>query len=159
LSSGDPNRRSDLINDAINIGVDFIAITIPFFLIVNRKYDKFREDIKKNLDLCTSNKILLRYILEYRKFDHSLLAKICEILVLGGIDIIYPSTGFFIDNIEDNLIASSYLKEKTGINSIVNGNLWTKKQMDLVIKTNPYGFSTNSCSNFSLIDPHVFKSS
>lgn len=152
LASSDPNRRSDLISDAINIGIDFVAVTIPFYSIVNRKYDKFRDDIKKNLELCLNNKVLLRYILEYRKFDHGLLSKICEILILGGVDVVYPSSGFFIDNIEDNLIACSYLREKTGINSIVNGKLWTKKQMDLVFKTKPYGFSTNSVSNFGLID-------
>ncbi|NDB61096.1 hypothetical protein EB001_22040, partial [bacterium] len=110
----------------------------------------FRDDIKKNFDLCQSSKVELRYILEYRKFDHALLAKICEILILGGVDIIYPSTGYFIDNIEDNLIACSYLTEKTGIKTIVNGNVWTKKQMDNILKMNPHGFSTSIINNFAL---------
>jgi deoxyribose-phosphate aldolase len=152
LASGDFNRRSDQILDAIKLNINYTCITIPFFYIVNRKYDKFRDEIKKNLDICLSAKIELRYILEYRKFDHALLSKICEILIQGGINIIYPSTGFFLDNIEDNLIACSYLNEKTGINTIVNGNVWTEKQMNNVIKMNPYGFSTPNLSNLQLIN-------
>jgi deoxyribose-phosphate aldolase len=150
LATNDPNRRNDLISDAIKLDINTACITIPFYYIVNRKYDKFRDDIKKNFDLCQSSKVELRYILEYRKFDHALLAKICEILILGGVDIIYPSTGYFIDNIEDNLIACSYLTEKTGIKTIVNGNVWTKKQMDNILKMNPHGFSTSIINNFAL---------
>jgi deoxyribose-phosphate aldolase len=152
LASGDPNRRSDLINDAIKLNINFISITIPFYYIVNRKYDKFRDEIKKNLELSISNNLQIRYMLEYRKFDHALLSKICEILIQGGVDIIYPSTGFFIDNIEDNLIACSYLNEKTGIKTIVNGNVWTQKQMSNILKMNPYGFSSSNVSNFELIN-------
>lgn len=150
-SSADISRRQDLINDAIKIDVDYISIPIPFYYIINRKYDKFRDDIAKNLELCKSHEVDIRYILEYRKFDHMLLHKICEILMKCEVDLIYPSTGFFVDNIEDNIIACAYLKEKTGIRTIVNGNIWQKSQADSLLKFNPYGFSSNSIFSFSLL--------
>lgn len=150
-ASADISRRQDLINDAIKVGVNYISIPIPFYYIINRKYDKFRDDITKNLELCKSHQVDIRYILEYRKFDHMLLHKICEILMKCEVDLIYPSTGFFLDNIEDNIIACAYLKEKTGIRTIVNGNIWQKSQADSLVKFNPYGFSSNSIFSFSLL--------
>lgn len=156
ISSCDPSRRLDLINDAIKIDANYICITIPFYHIINRKYDKFREDIKKNLELCNHHNIEIRYILEYRKFDHALLTKICEILILNDIKTVYPSTGFFLDNLEDNIIAASYLKQKTGINVMINGNLWTAKHTDSLIKANSFGFSCNNVTTLKLLDKNLY---
>jgi deoxyribose-phosphate aldolase len=152
LAYCDINRRQDLILDAIKVAhIDFINIPIPFFTIINRKYDKFRDDIKKNLTVCSEAGVELRYMLEYRKFDHALLCKVCDILIKEGVEIIYPSTGFFIDNLHDNLIACAYLNEKTGIKTIVNGNAWNKDQLDNLVKLDPYGFSSNSIPNFRML--------
>ena len=151
-ANGDIERRQDLINDAIKIGINYINITIPFYQVINRKYNKLKEDVKKNLDLCQKSNIDIRYMLEYRKFDHQLLCKVCDVLKDGGITTVYPSTGFFLDNIEDNIIACAYLYEKTGINTIVNGNIWQKNQVDNIYKINPYGFSSNQLNSFDLIN-------
>jgi deoxyribose-phosphate aldolase len=150
IANNDIDRRPDLIKDAISIECNYINITIPFYYIINRKYNKFREDIKKNLDICNSHSIELRYILEYRKFDHQLLLKVCEILLENQINTIYPSTGLFLDNIEDNTIACAYLNNKTGINTIVNGNIWKKDQITQIHKIQPYGFSTNQIETVKL---------
>lgn len=158
MSNCDFDRRQDLINDALMIQSNYIAITIPFFHIINRKYSKFRDDIKKNLELCSKSNTELRYILEYRKFDHQILSKVCEILMENNINTVYPSTGLFLDNIEDNTIACAYLHEKTGIKTIVNGNIWRKSQIDSLLKIKPYGLSLNQISNFHLIDPSLYES-
>jgi deoxyribose-phosphate aldolase len=157
ISSCDPGRRSDLINDAIKIDINYVCVTVPFYYIINRKYDKFREDIKKNLELCNSHNIDIRYVLEYRKFDHALLTKICEILLVNNIKTIYPSTGFFLDNLEDNIIAASYLKQKTGISVIINGNLWTARHAESLIKANSFGFSCNNAAAFKLLDKKTYE--
>lgn len=151
ISSSDTDRRQDLVNDAINIGCNYIAITAPFYQIINRKYNKFRDDITKNLALCEKYNIELKYILEYRKFDHQLLTKICEILLEKGIKTIYPSSGLFLDNIEDNIIACAYLHEKTSINTIVNGNIWKKNQINNILQINPYGISICHLENLKLL--------
>lgn len=150
LASSDIERRQDLIVDAINIGINFVSVTMPYFTVVNRKYAKFRDDIKKNIALCNNHNIQLRYILEYRKFDHQLLIKVCEILLECGVNIVYPSTGLFLDNIDDNIIACAYLNNKTGINTIVNGNVWKKDQIEHIKKISPIGFSTNKIESIKL---------
>ena len=156
MASCDSDRRQDLILDAVKLGINYVNITIPFYHIINRKYTKFREDISKNLEICKKHQIDLRYILEYRKFDHTILAKVCEILMEGGISIVYPSTGLFLDNIEDNIIACAYLQEKTGINTIVNGNIWKHDQIDPLMKIKPFGLSSNQISTLSLIQNDLY---
>lgn len=156
LASCDIERRQDLILDAINIGANYIAITAPFYYIVNRKYNKLRDDISKNLEICHKHNIQLKYILEYRKFDHQLLTKVCEILLEKGINTIYPSSGLFLDNIEDNIIACAYLHEKTGINTMVNGNIWKKSQIDNILKIKPFGISVCHAESLKLLFPILF---
>lgn len=149
ISNIEFSRRQDLINDAMKNNIDCVAITIPHSLIINRKYDKFRDDIKKNIDL--ANKMEIRYILEYRKFDHQLLAKTCDILLSCGIKIIYPSSGFFVDSLEDNMLACSYLNKKTSISTIINGNAWNKDHINKVQNSKLYGFSCNSINTLRLL--------
>lgn len=151
IASSDIDRRQDLINDAIQSNANYICITIPFNSIINRKYNKFRDDISKNLELAKKKNIDIRYILEYRKFDHQLLTKICEILLEKGVNTIYPSTGLFIDNIEDNIIACAYLHEKTKINTIINGNIWKSNQIDNILKIKPFGVSVCHIENLKLL--------
>lgn len=153
LAFGLDDNRISQINEAASLGADYVCISVPFHLIINRKYTKFKEEIKKNLNLCISKNINIRYILEYRKFDHQLLSKVCDILMNEGVNCIYPSTGFFLDNIEDNIIACAYLTSKTGIKTIVNGNIWKKDQIDNLLKIKPFGLSMNQITSFYLLDP------
>jgi len=150
ISSCDPKFRSQMVTDCAESNIDFLCITLPFYLLVNRKYDQIREDIKKNID--SANGKELRYILEYRKFDHQILTKICEILVSSGIKTIYPSSGFFIDNLDDNIIASTFLHNKTSIKTIINGNAWTNAHFKQVLSSGMYGFSSNSITTLQSLN-------
>lgn len=156
IASNDIDRRQDLLTDAIKTEINYVAITIPFYQIVNRKYNKFRDDISKNLELCAKYNIQIRYILEYRKFDHQLLSKICEILLEKGVNTAYPSSGLFLDNIDDNIIACAYLHEKSKINTIVNGNIWKSSQIDHILKIKPYGISINHIESLKLLSSVLF---
>lgn len=126
--------------------IDIISVVLPSHYLVNRKYDKIREEIKQNFDITKTvdPNINIRYILEYRRFDHSILAKICDILVHNNIYEIYPSTGLFIDDINDNIIASVFLTKKTGIKCILTGKVWTERQAKSIIDSGSYGVSLNT---------------
>lgn len=142
IAGNDPGSRVDIIRNIFKANIDYAAIVLPFYYLVNRKYDKLRDDIKKNLEASEGKEI--RYILEYRKFDHQILTKACEILMIGGISTIYASTGFFIDNLDDNIIACSYLHKKTSINTIINGNCWTDQHISQIVQSDMFGFSSNN---------------
>jgi len=63
-----------------------------------------------------------------------------------------PSSGFFIDNLADNLIASAFLHENSKeIRVIATGNAWTENHFSILYKSGVYGFRTfniESLKNF-----------
>jgi deoxyribose-phosphate aldolase len=130
-----------------------VSIQAPSYMLVNRKYDAIRKEIEsiKNV-LPDSTEI--RYMLDYRKFNHNILHKFCSILKEHKINVIYPSTGFFLDNIYDNIVASKYLEEKTDILSIFNGNIWTKDHVELIIKSKLYGVSLEHTHSLKLLQEY-----
>lgn len=131
-----------------------ISVTAPAHHLINRKYDKIRKEIssiKENFP--TLN---IRYILDYRKYNHSILVKFASILKDNSINTVYPSSGFFIDNIYDNILAGKYLEEKSKINCILNGNLWTTEHIDLIIKSKPIGLSVQHIHSLHLLKNHFF---
>jgi deoxyribose-phosphate aldolase len=131
---------------AIKNGSKMIELVAPSFLLCNRKYDKFREDILSHQELCSKDNVELRYVLEYRVFTSDLLCKIAQILVGAGITVIYPSTGHLLDDISDNILASALINQKVAnINIIINGNMWNNRHTQ-TIKANKriFGCKTNS---------------
>lgn len=148
----DSKSRLSIIDNAIKNKIDIIEIVCPTYYLSNRKYDKFREDIKTITEIAEANKIETRYILEYRHFTYELLYKIAQILLELNIHTIYPSTGYFLDDISDNILASALINKKVpNINIICNGNIWTKKHVDLIKNSKIYGIRVNSINGLKLL--------
>ena len=146
----DMKSRSFAITQAIKSGANTIDIVAPSKLISNRKYDKLREEIKNNLEICQQDNVKLRYILEYRIFNHETLAKVCQILKSFGIEQVLPSTGHQIDDIYDNIIAAKYLTMKSGISVVCNGNIWIPKHTDTVRTANIAGIRVSKLASLDL---------
>lgn len=120
--------------------LNYLDLMIPTKIITNRKYDKLREEIKNILELALQYNIEIRYIIEYRVYSHEVLAKVCQIFKEFGINIIFPSSGTMLDNIDDNLIACNFLTTKTNIKTVCTGNIFNEKQAKSVKQTsNLYG--------------------
>lgn len=147
----DIKTRNFAVAQAIKSGCNTIDLFLPTKIITNRKYDKLREDIKSNLDICIEKNVKLRYILEYRVYSHQILSKVCQILTSLGIDTILPSSGTMIDDIYDNLIACQFFLEKNEIKVITNGNIYTEKQAKLVKQTNVHGIRLHHLNSLKLI--------
>lgn len=131
LGLSDIKSRASLSANAIKNGADIIDILLPAQYLTNRKYDKIREDIKYQKELIQPSR--LRYILEYRIFDHNYLKKMCEILVDAEITTIVPGSGYRVDNLADYIIASQFLKTHyDNLNVIVSANFWTKNHFDML---------------------------
>lgn len=155
----DSKTRYDTIDICIKNGAKIIDLVCPVYYLCNRKYDKFREDIKNNSELCRKYGVEIRYILEYRIYSYDLLYKMAQILVSYGISAAYPSTGYLLDDINDNILASVLINKKVAdINMICNGNIWNNSQLSLVQKTNLYGLRVNSINALELITKNILKS-
>jgi deoxyribose-phosphate aldolase len=113
----------------IKNNINFLDIMIPTKIITNRKYDKFRDEIKNLIEACFAHNIKIRYILEYRTYSHEVIAKVCNVLQEFGLDTVFPSSGLMIDNIEDNLIACNFITTKTNIKTICTGNIYQEKHI------------------------------
>lgn len=145
LGVSDLKTRCSAAEQAVKAGFNTIDICIPQNLASNRKYEKISEDIS-SIQLITKEKnINLRYILEYRKFDHFCLKKICAIFENVGIKYIFPSSGYFLDNLADNILASIFLHNNSkDLKIISTGNVWNNKHFDTIIRSGLFGLRTTS---------------
>lgn len=147
LGIADAATRAHGVKNAIKNGCDTIDIGMQQNYAANRKYNKIREDIQTLIDIKneSNTNINIRYILEYRKFDHYCLKKICEIFDTLGIQYVFPSSSYFIDNLADNILASIFLHQNSkDLKVISSGNIWQDKHFDTLIKSNLFGFRTTS---------------
>lgn len=157
LGIGETKNRVSATEQAIKSGATIISAVAQPHPLCNRKYDKFREDIRLLSECCAAYKVELRYILEYRVFNYDLLYKVSQILLTGGIYTVYPSTGYFIDDINDNILASVLINKKVPINIVCNGNIWNISQIKNLYKINPFGISVNSLHALSLVCENKLK--
>lgn len=145
LGISDSKTRRFAIEQIHKLGINCVDIVMPQNLAANRKYDKIREDIKQIKEFCVEHNIETRYILEYRVFDHNCLKKICEIFENFNISHVYPSSGYFIDNLADNILASIFLYQNSkDLNVVCTGNIWTDKHFETINKSGLFGFRTTS---------------
>ena len=154
----DTKTRNMAVESAIKSGADIISVCAQSYFFCNRKYDKFREDIRSNLEICSKNNVKLRYFLEYRVFTYELLYRVSQILLDLGVDTIYPSTGYLLDDINDNLVAAALINKKVPINIICNGNIWNNSQINNIFKSKIHGIKVNSINGLDLLNQNNIKS-
>lgn len=154
----DTKTRNMAVESAIKSGADIVSVCAQSYFFCNRKYDKFREDIRSNLEICSKNNVKLRYFLEYRVFTYELLYRVSQILLDLGVDTIYPSTGYLLDDINDNLVAAALINKKVPINIICNGNIWNNSQINNIFKSKIHGIKVNSINGLDLLNQNNIKS-
>lgn len=148
----DIKSRICAAENAIKCGASVIDVVVPSHYLCNRKYDKFREDVKNFYDICSQNNVELRYILEYRIYSYELLYKICQILFDNNIFSVIPSTGFRLDDLADNIIASALIQKKNNnLNIVCNGNIWNKKHLELIVKSKISNIRVHSLNSLDLL--------
>jgi len=152
LGNSDTKTRLCAIDSAIKNGANIINIVAQPYYLCNRKYEKFRDDIKQTQEVCIKNNVELRYILEYRIFTYELLYKVAQILLSNDIRTIYPSTGYLLDDINDNILACALINKKVpNINIISNGNIWNIGQINNINKSKLFGIKVNSVNALKLL--------
>lgn len=143
----DTKSRNNAIINAIDNGAEKIEIMIQNNYLSDKKYDKLRQDIKTNYEICKDRNIPIYYYLEYRVFTHHSLIKACNLLLEMPIDTVYVSSGHLLDGVEDNMIATVLLQQKTNIKSIFSTDIWTKEQAQLLLKNNVDKFRFKSINS------------
>lgn len=131
MGMSDIKNRAQLSSYAIKNLANYIDIVVPSHYLTNRKYNKIRDDIAQQKEICKN----IRYIFEYRSYDHQYLKKMGQILVENSIDTVCVSTGQSLDVLSDSIIAAQFLlSEIPGIKTIINSNFWNTRHFDLLFK-------------------------
>ena len=152
------SSRVNEINRIKSSQPDIINLVCPTNVLCNRKYDKFREEIDLVLEELADTNIKIRYVLEYKICSLNLLHKIADILHQKSINVIYPSSGYLLDNVADNLLASFLINKKyPNIHIISNGPAWTNKQILSITKNKIYGFQTGNIHTLKNISEKLDK--
>jgi deoxyribose-phosphate aldolase len=146
--SGTSSRINEIIETKKQGSI--LSIQCPSSLLVNRKYDQIRKELSQIIEL-VDNKKEIRFIIDYRHYNHNILCKFCSILKEHKIEYIYPSSGFFIDDMYDQIIACNYLHKKSNINTIFNANFWTEQHVATIININPSIISINNLRSIELV--------
>lgn len=148
----DPSSRISIAENCFKNGASIIDVVCPAYYLCNRKYDKFRDDIKNMQSISFNYNGQIRYILEYRKFTYELLYKVAQILLDLNIKTIFPSTGYFLDDISDNILAAALINKRVpDINIVCNGNIWNDGHIKLVKNSKIYGLRVNSINGLKLM--------
>jgi len=144
--------RLSMIQYASKNGASIVDIMVPHSIISNRKYEKFRDDIKNIVELCLSLNIRPRYMFEYRVFNYDTLYKLAQILSTYNIFDIFPSSGYRLDNLSDNILAGAMIQKKVPKSKIIyNANIWNMSQIDQIINIQPYGIRLSSRNSLELL--------
>jgi deoxyribose-phosphate aldolase len=155
LGTLDLKSRISALEFGLKNGADIFDIVLPSYYLCHRKYDKFREEISTLSSIVKQYNKEIRYFLEYRVYSYDLLYKVTQILLELGITECFPSTGYLLDDINDNIIASAMINKKSHqINIIINGNVWNSKQVEVILKNKPYGIRVNSINALNLLKNH-----
>jgi|TARA_R110000751_G_scaffold130063_1_gene232027 deoxyribose-phosphate aldolase len=112
--SGTQVRLHEIIL-AIRQGASFIDLVINNGYIKEGNWSKIREDLKVCLSICKERDVELRALIEYRLFPLKTVLMMCELLKINDVHHVVNSTGFIVDDISDNAIASYQMQEKTGV--------------------------------------------
>lgn len=151
LGISDTKTRNSAILHAIDNGAEKIGIVIQNNYLNYKKYDKIKADMASNYEICQKHNIPIHYMLEYRVFTHQSLIKACHMLLEVPINTVYVSTGYMLDNIEDNITATILLNQKTNINTIFTGNVWNKKQIETLNKNNINFLRLNTINSIRIV--------
>jgi deoxyribose-phosphate aldolase len=133
LGISDTYARNYLVKNSIGYGAKHINMVAPNHYLINKNYNKLKEDIASNVEICKTHKVEISYTLEYRVFTYDSLYRVCKILQSGGINKIYISTGFRVDDIHDHILAIAMIKKNVpDIKITCNCNIWNQSHIKLL---------------------------
>lgn len=133
---------------ALKAGTSTIDLVGNNYFLHNKSYGKFSEEIKEHLKICLDHDAELRIVLDNSKYEPSEIIAISKVLGESGIEYVIPSTGFYRDDIYDNIITSMSIESKTSVKSIVSGHMWLEKHHKMAIEGLFFGLRAYSLELF-----------
>ena len=121
---------------AIRQGASTIDLTLNPSNIVERNWVKVKEDLQNCLAVCKQNNIELRPIIEYRLFDKKTVMELCSLIKRVGLYKIINSTGYMVDDFQDNALTTFEIQRDTDLSVIYCGPVRTNEHYDILKQMN-----------------------
>ena len=148
----DTDTKKTLVRKAVKDGAKSIEIVLSSFLLNNKLNAKIKQEIEEIYNVCSEEGVSLHYMLEYRSYNYSCLARIVKLLLNYDLNDIYISTGHKIDDIYDHLIAISMIgKSAEEANLICNANIFNDNHIDLLKIADLSHFRVNNLNALEII--------
>jgi deoxyribose-phosphate aldolase len=150
--NGDFQLTQHAIISAQRKGANAIDLVLNPHYIINNRLDNLLDETKCYYKMCHDYGITLRIMLEYRAFDSKQIMETVDILVDLDIDYIFPSTGFFADDVVDNITICKLINKRYPfLNLITTGHVWRKDQYQKVQDSGLFGLRLYNTSILSTI--------
>jgi len=135
---------------ALKGGASAIDLVINPYLVMDREFVGLADEVTSNLNICQDYNADLRITINYSLYPQAKSLSICNALQDCGIEFLIPSNGFYNDDISENLLMSKTIEKNTSLRVITSGQVWLKKQFDMVVKSKIFGlrlYSLNFLTN------------
>lgn len=137
------SRMADILY-AIRNGAKYIDVVVNNSTLKDGNLNRIKSEFKSCFELCRSNKVKLRPILEYRLHDSKVIYNLCETLTVIGIGDFISATGRMPDEFDDNILACRRIQDKFGVNMILCGRVQTKDQLNQLAQAEIFGVRITS---------------
>jgi deoxyribose-phosphate aldolase len=122
---------------------DIVDVVINHTYLTNNDKKNFFNDLNTCSTLAHTNKIEIRFIVDYKLFSIQDFVAICSLIrQKTGITTIISSSGVFADDPNENIIACEAV-QKIGINTICYSQLLNKRHLPLLRSAGIYGARFN----------------
>lgn len=146
----DSSLRNHAVISAIRRGATNIDLTASSRFLAEEDYHNLYHETKSNFDICLDNKVDMRIQVDYMQFSETVITRLAELSMNLGITTIVIGTLEKVNDIVDNVILCRFLKERTGINTILTCNPWLQKDLSMITASEIYGIKIGEFSFLSL---------
>lgn len=129
--------RKQMALEALQSGANALDY-VPNHYFYKNKFTELADEIKTMLRLCEEHSATLRVFLDYHRCPN--LINMSKIYEKMGVDFVMPTLGYHHDDFSDNIINARLIEKKTNLKVIFNGYVWSNEQIDILSKTEVFGY-------------------
>ena len=126
--------------------IDFVAN--PSYLLNSNDLIEFKDEVSSVFDICTERNTVFRVMIDYRFHTNRKIISIFNVLKEIGVQNCFLSTGYFSDDITDQIALARYAGDICNMNVIYNGRLWSINHYNKLQDAELYGACFKSLRSY-----------
>ena len=120
---------------AIRRGAQVLECVLNMGWVRDEKYAEIRKDVLAAIELCKTNNVEFRLVIEYRLFTEEELETWVEFFSKIGVTCIITSLGGIVDDPSDNVLISKRMEKTSKTCKLLpSSNVWQPKHVEMAEK-------------------------